>query len=605
VNMPWDDPYDENGKARSFKTADEIWSKDKINPIQAAENSELSNMGISIDYDLDLNIKITKWLSFTTSNRLSAFNNMDKTFYAKAADNIVYYGLGYVSTQSNLNYGGITTDLLKFNFEGPVHSISGLAGFEAQGSTDDFIFGSGMGIPEGLRVPSVASGPYSINGAPTESVMQSFISQLNYNYAQKYFLSASFRIDQSSQFAPNKRTAKFPSLSAAWLLSNEDFVKNISAISNLKLKASWGKTGMKDIGPYRYMEMFSFSSQYDGQPAAVPTQMGNPDLTWEQTDQINTGIELGLFKRIDMEINFYRNTTKDLLVERALPPSGGFRTQWQNIGKDLNTGIDLSLSASIVNSKTFSWSVDFTLGFNRNRLSGFGGDTIVTTNNYGVMQVYHDGAPLYSWYAKEFYGIDPANGSMLWVGSDGRTTHEYQNARYIEYGTPMPKYQGGFATNLRYKALTLRGNFSYVSGNKIFNYFRRYVDHDLNETQFNVMMPRDDYRLWQKPGDIATKPLPQNARNSFDPSTRFIDDGSYLKIRNITLSYDLPQNFVSRIKVKGVQVSLSADNVYTFTNFWGQDPEVSITPSQGFLPGYAEFKYPNNRQYLVSLNFRF
>jgi TonB-linked SusC/RagA family outer membrane protein len=605
VNMPWDDPYDEIGKARSFKTADEIWSKDKINPIQAAENSELSNMGISIDYDLDLNIKITKWLSFTTSNRLSAFNNMDKTFYAKAADNIVYYGLGYVSTQSNLNYGGITTDLFKFNFEGPVHSISGLAGFEAQGSTDDFIFGSGMGIPEGLRVPSVASGPYSINGAPTESVMQSFISQLNYNYAQKYFLSASFRIDQSSQFAPNKRTAKFPSLSAAWLLSNEDFVKNISAISNLKLKASWGKTGMKDIGPYRYMEMFSFSSQYDGQPAAVPTQMGNPDLTWEQTNQINTGIELGLFKRIDMEINFYRNTTKDLLVERALPPSGGFRTQWQNIGKDLNTGIDLSLSASIVNSKTFSWSVDFTLGFNRNRLSGFGGDTIVTTNNYGVMQVYHDGAPLYSWYAKEFYGIDPANGSMLWVGSDGRTTHEYQDARYIEYGTPMPKYQGGFATNLRYKALTLRGNFSYVSGNKIFNYFRRYVDHDLNETQFNVMMPRDDYRLWQKPGDIATKPLPQNARNSFDPSTRFIDDGSYLKIRNITLSYDLPQNFVSRIKVKGVQVSLSADNVYTFTNFWGQDPEVSITPSQGFLPGYAEFKYPNNRQYLVSLNFRF
>ena len=120
-------------------------------------------------------------------------------------------------------------------------------------------------------------------------------------------------------------------------------------MTNLKLKASWGKTGMKDIGPYRYMEMFSFSSQYDGEPAAVPTQMANPDLTWEQTDQMNAGLELGLFKRIDLEVNFYRNMTKDLLVESALPPSGGFRTQWQNIGKDLNRVLKSAFHATWLN----------------------------------------------------------------------------------------------------------------------------------------------------------------------------------------------------------------------------------------------------------------
>ena len=462
-----------------------------------------------------------------------------------------------------------------------------------------------MGIPEGLRVPSVASGQYLIEGTPSRSVMQSIISQVNYNYLQKYFLSASYRIDQSSQFAPNKRTAMFPSVSAAWLISNEDFIKNIPAVSNLKLKASWGKTGMKDIGPYRYMEMFSFSSQYDGQPAAVPTQMANPDLTWEQTDQYNIGLEIGLFKRMDVEVDFYRNMTKDLLVERALPPSGGFRTQWQNIGEDLNTGVELSVSAAIVKSSNFTWSVDFSGSYNRNELSGFGNDTILTANSYGVTQIYHDGAPLYSWYAKEFSGIDPADGTMLWVGNDGEITHEYQDARYVEYGTPMPKFQGGFATELRYRAFSLRGNFSYLSGNKIFNYFRRYVDHDLQETQFNVMMPRDDYRLWQKPGDIATKPLPQNARNSFDPSTRFIDDGSFLKVRNITLSYELPQQALSKLKLSGMTVSIAGDNIYTFTNFWGQDPEVSIEPGGGNLPGYAEFKYPNNKQYVLSLNIRF
>ncbi|MCX6255803.1 MAG: SusC/RagA family TonB-linked outer membrane protein [Bacteroidia bacterium] len=604
-SMPWDNPYDENGKARSFKTAEGIWSKDKINPIQAAENSELSNKSFSFDYDIDLSIKILKWLTFSTSNRLSAYAFMDKTYYSKTADNLSYFGTGYVSSQSSFNYSSITTDLLKFNFEGASHSLSGLIGFEAQGGNDDYIFGSGMGIPEGLKVPSVASGQYLISGSPTRSVMQSFISQVNYNYVGKYFLSASYRIDQSSQFAPNKRTAKFPSVSAAWLISNEDFVKSISAVSNLKIKASWGKTGMKDIGPYRFMEMFSYSSQYDGQPAAVPTQMANPDLTWEQTDQLNAGLELGLFKRIDIEVDFYRNMTKDLLVERALPPSGGFRTQWQNIGKDMNSGVELSLTAAIIKTSDFDWSVDFSVGYNKNKLSGFGNDTILTSNYYGVTQVYHNGSSLYSWYAKEYYGIDPADGSMLWVGKDGETTHEYQDARYIEYGTPMPKYQGGFATMVRYKALSLRSNFSYVSGNKIFNYFRRYVDHDLQETQFNVMMPRDDYKLWQKPGDIATKPLPQNARNSFDPSTRFIDDGSFLKVRNITLSYELPKQVISKIRLGGMTVSLALDNVYTFTDFWGQDPEVSIDPGYGNLPGYAEFKYPNNRQYILSLNIRF
>jgi len=605
TSMPWDDPYDENGNARSFKTAEGIWSKDKINPIQAAENSELSNKSFGFDYDITLSINILKWLTFSSANRVSAYSAMDQTYYSKSADNLSYFGSGYVSTQSNLNYGGITTNLLKFNFNKADNSFSGLVGFEAQGGNDDYILGSGMGIPEGLRVPSVASGQYMIEGTPSRSVMQSIISQVNYNYLQKYFLSASYRIDQSSQFAPNKRTAMFPSVSAAWLISNEDFIKNTPAVSNLKLKASWGKTGMKDIGPYRYMEMFSFSSQYDGQPAAVPTQMANPDLTWEQTDQYNIGLEIGLFKRMDIEVDFYRNMTKDLLVERALPPSGGFRTQWQNIGEDLNTGVELSVSAAIVKSSNFTWSVDLSGSYNRNELSGFGNDTILTSNYYGVTQIYHDGAPLYSWYAKEFYGIDPADGSVLWVGNDGETTHEYQDARSIEYGTPMPKFQGGFATDLRYRAFSLRGNFSYLSGNKIFNYFRRYVDHDLQETQFNVMMPRDDYRLWQKPGDIATKPLPQNARNSFDPSTRFIDDGSFLKVRNISLSYELPQQAVSKLKLSGMTVSIAGDNVYTFTNFWGQDPEVSIDPGSGNLPGYAEFKYPNNRQYVISLNIRF
>jgi TonB-linked SusC/RagA family outer membrane protein len=606
TSMPWDNPYDENGKARSFKNADNIWSKDKINPIQAAENSELSNSGFSLDYDLDLNIKITSWLTFASTNRLSAGTNMDKQYYAAIADNLSYYGTGYVNSNSGTNYGGITTNLLKFDFQKGDHSFSGLAGFEAQGDNSDYIRGSGFGIPEGLDVPSVASGPYTIEGAPDKSVQQSIISQVNYNYNNRYFLSASYRIDQSSSFAPNQRTAKFPSISGAWNINNEQFMQGLSFISNLRLKISWGKTGMKDIGAHKYLEQFRYTTQYDGKPASVPFQMANPDLTWEQTSQFNTGLEIGLFNRIELEINVYDNVTDNLLVYRDLPPSGGFRKQWQNFGKAENTGLEIGLNSVNIKTSNFTWTTDFSIGFNRNKLSGFGNDTLFNANAYGIVQIYHDGGSLYSWYAKEYYGIDPANGSMLWVDKDGNPTHDYQLARQIEYGTPIPKMQGGFGTEFKYKGLSLRANFSFLSGNKIYNYFRRYVDHDLQDVGFNVMMPRDDWKIWQKPGDVANHPLPQNASNSFDPSTRFIEDGSYLKIRNITLAYELPFAWVSKLKLTGLTVSVGADNIYTFTDFWGQDPEVSIDTGEGLLlPGYAEFKYPNNKQYVIGIQVRF
>ncbi len=604
TSMPWDNPYDENGNPRSFKEAEGIWSKDKINPIQSAENSELSTTGFGLDYDIDLNVKLTGWLYFASTNRLSAYNYLDKQYYSATCDNLSYYGTGYVSSRSDLSYGGITTNLLKFSFQRSGHTISGLAGFEAQGENVDYISGSGTGIPEGMSVPSVASGQYSIAGAPSKSAMQSIISQVNYNYGNKYFLSGSYRVDQSSSFASNNRTAMFPSISGAWSLTNEAFMQKMKYIDNLRLKVSWGKTGMKDIGPYMYLEQFSYTTQYDGETAAVPYQMANPDLTWEQTTQFNIGLELGLFNRIAVDFNIYDNVTDNLLVYRDLPPSGGFRKQWQNVGQAENRGFEVGLTSTNIRTTNFTWTMDFSIGYNKNSLSGFGGDTIYNANSYGIVQIYHDGGTLYSWYAKEYYGIDPENGSMLWVDENGNPTHDYQAARKIEYGSPIPKFQGGFGTELKYKGISLKANFAFTSGNKIYNYFRRYVDHDLQDVGFNVMMPRDDWSIWQQPGDIANHPLPQNASNSYDPSTRFIEDGSYLKIRNITLTYELPVTWLTNLKLTGLAVSLSAENPYTFTNFWGQDPEVSIDPNNG-LPGYAEFKYPNNKQFVVGLHVRF
>jgi len=604
VNMPWDSPYDAKGNPMSFKEASGIWSKDKINPIQAANNSDLSNRNFNVDYDFDLNVKLLDWLNFSSSNRLSASTGMDKQYYAKNADNLSYYGNGYVSSTSNLGYGGISTNLFKLRLQKKENSFSGLVGFEVQRNDNDYITGSGQGIPEGLQAPSVASSNFIIRGAPGHTVMQSLISQANYSNKNKYFLTGSYRIDQSSAFSPENRTAYFPSLSGAWLISSEDFMKNSPMVNNLKLKASWGKTGMKDIGASKYLEQFAFTTQIDGQVAAVPFQLANPSLTWEQTTQVNLGLDLSLFKRINISIDAYHNLTDNLLVYRDLPPSGGFSKQWQNVGSVLNKGIELNISTTNIKTEKVTWTTDFNISFNKNTLSGFGNDTILNANNYGITQIYHDGGSLYTWYAKEYSGIDPQNGSMLWVGKDGNTTHDYQSARKVEAGSPIPKIEGGFSSNLKYSNWTFSVNCSFATGNKIYNYFRRYVDSDLQDAQFNVLMPRDDWSLWQKPGDNANHPLPQNAINSFDPSTRYIEDGSYLKIRNVTLTYNLPKEVIKKMKMSDVSLSLGADNVVTFTRFWGQDPEVSINPLNG-LPGYAEFKYPNSRQFVLGLNIYF
>ena len=386
TSMPWDNPYDVNGKPRSFKTADGIWSKDKINPIQAADNSELSNFGFSLDYDIDLTIRFTKWLSFSSTNRVSGSSYLDKQYYSASCDNLSYFGTGFVNSRNDISYGGISTNLLKFEFLKGVHSISGLVGFEASGDHSDYIRGSGTGIPEGLSSPTVASGQYSIEGAPISSVMQSMISQVNYTISDKYFLTSSFRVDQSSSFAPNKRTAMFPSLSAAWNINNEEFMKSVPAINNLRLKLSWGRTGMKDIGPYKYMEQFRYATQYNGLPAAVPYQMANPNLTWEQTGQLNLGLEAGFFQRISLDFNIYRNLTDNLLVYRDLPPSGGFRKQWQNVGKSENRGVELGISTINIKNEDLKWTTDFNVGFNKNKLSGFGSDTIQNANVYGIVR---------------------------------------------------------------------------------------------------------------------------------------------------------------------------------------------------------------------------
>jgi TonB-linked SusC/RagA family outer membrane protein len=612
LSMPWDSPYDDNGNLRYVDgTSTDWWSRDKINPLHTIENSDHNYKGMDVNYDFILGIRITNWLSFSSSNRLSLFSAKSHNFVSRLAAG-TYHDKGYVQESSDLGYGGITTNLLKFNYDVNKHSISGLAGYEAQGDYYETMSAEGKGLPEGFDVLSVASGEYLIGGRNDRSFMNSFIAQFNYNFAEKYFLTGSYRLDATSAFPPDNRTASFPSVAASWLMSNENFLKSNKVIDLLKLRLSYGITGMKDIGAYQYLGLFSLSTQYNNNPAAIPYQLPSPNLTWEKTHQLNLGIDISLVKRVSLNLDLYNNTTKDLLIQVAQPLSVGFEKKWENVGKVSNKGLEVTLSTINIRTSSFEWTMDLTYSMNKNELKEIGKPIYRTVN--GIAQIYRDNGALYMFVLPKWLGVNTETGAPMWehieYDAEGNVTStsatsDYSLATPQEIKSALPKFLGGFSTTLKYKGISFYMNLSYMYGNYVYNFTRRFMDNDGHEPYYNLMEWKDGWSRWAKPGDVATHPSIQNSALSTENSSRFLEDGSYLKIRNITIKYDLPRQFVKKMKLEGLAVSVSGDNIFTFTPYWGQDPEVTINPSDWSMPGVSDFRYPPSRQFVFSLELKF
>lgn len=615
LNMPWDNPYDVN-KQPVYVDGNvpfKWWSRDKTNPIHTIKNSNHPYKNFDVNYDLGLNVDITDWLSFSSSNRAAVSYNKGSDYYSSVVAGL-YNGTGFLNELSTLSYGVISNDLLKFNFRKGDHSISGLAGIAIENSKTEILGASGKGIPEGLSVLNVVSNNQLVTGSNDQAIIQSFISQVNYAFRDKYFLTASYRVDGSTAFPASNRYGSFPAVSAAWQVSNEDFLLDNKILSNLRVRASYGMTGTQDIGSSRYLGLYSLSSQYNQGTAATPSQLPSPNLSWESKRQLNVGFDLGLFNRINLTVDAYNNVTDHLLLQVPQPLSVGFEQRWENIGKVINNGIELSISTINIKSRDFEWTTDFNINYNTNKLKELPSDITRTQPTWSISQIYRNDGNLYEFYMPKWLGVNKETGAPQWevINRDAsgkeisRTpTSDYASATYQEVGSALPKLQGGITTQWTYKNLSLSVNAYYLTGNKVFSNSLRFVMNDGNEPYYNQIKLPSDYKIWTHPGDDATEPSPQNAANSTETSTRYLKDGDFLAIRNIALSYKLPKAWITRWHMDGVTLSLTADNVYTFTKFLGQDPATTITSGSYVMPGVSDFKYPNNRQYLFNINIRF
>ena len=583
-------------------------------------NYEVSH-GESLVGDLQLVWNITDWLTFTTTNRYDSSNSYSEGYYdprtAEGAPD------GELSNSDGEWNGWGTTNLLKFHKAFGAHSVNAIVGWEYGEGYSRSMGASGNKMPAGQRAlnNTIMTG---VSGSDFHSRTWATLGQAQYSYLGKYIATASIRYDESYKFGPLSRGGFFPGISGAWVASSEDFLKGNKFISFLKVRAGYGKTGNDNIPAFQYQDTFSLSAQYNGQVAAFVERQANYSLGWEEAYMASFGVDATIRNNVEVTVDLYNTLNDKLLLNIPMPPSSGFFSVMGNAGKVRNRGVELAVNGTILKRGDFVWDGGFNLGANQNRVLELPEHEEMTMTASEVSQKIIEGRDIYSWYMPKWMGVDVETGRPLWEHIDydadgnetGRTIVDtYGDATPQIVGTASPWFSGGLNTSLSWKGITLSATGSFVVGNKIYNRTRQHImDTDGAKAGYN-QMSIDNGLGWirWKRGDPdgtnykATHPQAINGGNSQanEYSSRYLEDGSFFRLRNVTLSYDLPNKIVSKAKMSGARVYISADNIYTFSRFSGMDPEVSLESTSWSLAGLYADNYPVPMSIVLGLDINF
>lgn len=500
------------------------------------------------------------------------------------------------------------------------HSLDALIGFTSQKDSYDRLSAGASDFPTNyvtyLSAGIVNSGTHLVS----EWAMLSLMSRINYAYDSKYLLTATIRRDGSSRFGRNRQWGTFPSFSVGYNVSEEAFMENIDAINSLKLRASYGLSGNNQIGNFTHIGLLS-TINYVGNnsllPGLVPTSLANDELTWEISRQVNLGLDMSLFdERLSLTADFYRDLKTDLLLAVELPAASGFSSSTQNIGDIENKGIELGLQTVNVQSNQFEWSSNIVFSANRNKvlkLAAEGGR--ISNSSFQITQV---GDPISSFYLLNAVGVfeneDEVEGAALQHPNTQAGDLKFEDVnedgvinatdRKI-VGTPWPDYTWGFTNRFTYKNLSLSVSLNGSQGAS--SYFRA-GQTILNAAgvQNQVILTDRRWRSPDSPGDgLVPRAIRNNYANGFGPSSRFLFDASFTRIREVNLTYRLPQTLASRLSMQGLIVFANVINLHTFSSYPGFDPESSTAGDNVVNTGIDYLTYPLPRTYTFGLNLTF
>ena len=413
----------------------------------------------------------------------------------------------------------------------------------------------------------------------------SFFGRIDYSFNNKYFADFSVRNDASSRFGKDNRHATFYSGGLMWNVKNEDFMENANFLSTLKLKGSVGSTGNSSIGNYDHLALVG-TSQYNTQSGWIVSSPGNPQLGWEKQVLSNVGLEVGFIEnRYRLEFTYYNRKTKNMLIEVPVPYTSGFETIMQNIGEMTNSGVELTLGLDLVKNNDWFVGLTATYSYNKNK---------ITKLFYGYQEwpmpaqtlTYKVGEPL-QFYCAKYAGVDPADGAPMWyVPGTNETTKEYGD--HLDQATGYTRYaphSGGINVNARWKGLSVSADFSWVAGKYMLNNDRYFAENPAAFAGYN--QSKRILNMWEKPGDKTDIPAFGHVMQ-FD--THLIEDASFMRLKNLTVSYEIPKNWLKRQNViNAVRVFANGRNLFTITDYMGADPELDTNLAYG--------AYPNSRQY--------
>ena len=597
--LPWDNPYMEDGSLIEPRTHTEYqWiGRDQRNYLYNLQ----WNWGTSRNFQLRSNVnftyKFTDWLTFASMNNIRLYYSRSESLDDPRSTSGIADD-GRFSANHGESRNRFTNQMLRFSHDFGNHSMQSFLAYEYGDFFSDATDAIGIGLAPGLRVLSAASTPLSVSGSINESARQALLFNMQYVYDGKYLGTVSFNREGTSSFGSGNQYGNFWSISSGWNLHNEDYIAAINWLSILRLRLSYGEVGNSPSG-MPHLGLYSVTGHYGGYPSATPSQAGNPYLSWEKSASTNFAIDTRFFNRVSASVDIYEKNNSGLLYQVPLSSVSGYTSVWENVGAIRNRGVELVVRPDIIRGGSFQWDANFNIAFNRNQVMELYNDQPITSGSKRI-DIGHD---MDEYYLRIWAGVDPENGHPLWERSvenpDGTTSNEIVNdwnqATLQWTGkTSEPDFMGGMMNTFRYNNFTLNLNINFVQGVYLNHGVRGTFDSDGAYPTFNNMNLADGWSRWENPGDIATHPQPVLGGNRLSnrESTRYLEDASYIKLRNITLAYRVPQNFARGVGISSARVYLSADNVLTITQWTGMDPE-----SAGL--------YPITRKLLFGVNLEF
>ncbi|MCR2005015.1 TonB-dependent receptor [Bacteroides acidifaciens] len=614
----------------------------QVNPVKQAESVTNDKRSELWSGNASLTWQIIKGLTFKTAGTYNTTNNRTDVFYKNGSKEAYRNGESpYGRTQMGRDVRWTNYNNLTWKQKIKKHQYDVMLGHEVAYRSTEYLLGEAMDFPfDNLGNNNLGLGatPSKVESNYSDKMLLSFFARGNYNYDNRYLLTATIRADGSTVFSNKNKWGYFPSFSAAWRVSEEAFMKDVRWISNLKVRLGWGTVGNDRISNYLSMDLYSSNKYGVGNNTVTvltPKQLKNSNLKWEGSTTTNFGIDLGLFdNRLNVIADFFVKNTKDLLLEQSLAHVTGFGSQMQNIGKIQNKGIELSLNSTNIQTKDFTWQTNFNISFIKNTLKGLasGVESMYARSGFDSNFTAYDyiatvGQSLGLIYGYEFDGIYQSSDfnrtpSGQLVLKEGVTN----NARYngtlqpgvVKYkdqdgdgvittndrtviGNAMPKWYGGITNTLNFKGIDFGFMFQFNYGNNIYNATRIYATQSRSGRR-NMLAEVAD--RWS-PTNASNKVPAYNGYITNDVYSRFVEDGSFLRLKNLTLGYTLPHKWVRKFHASKLRIYGTAQNLFCITKYSGYDPEVNSASNNPMTPGLDWGAYPKSRVFTFGIDLQF